>query len=99
MLVHLQKTGGWSVVDAARAANVRCPDVIANAKVEKRRAWFNATYLKAEHRDGCAGYRASTPQDEGLLRSSILGQQAVLAQVPALRPVSTGSPCYLSFAC
>lgn len=79
MLVHLQKTGGWSVVDAARAANVRCPDVIANAKVEKRRAWFNATYLKAEHRDGCAGYRASTPQDEGLLRSSILGQQAVLA--------------------
>ena len=25
VLIHLQKTGGWSVVDAARAAGVRCP--------------------------------------------------------------------------
>ena len=64
VLIHLQKTGGWSVVDAARAAGVRCPSVIANA--DGRRS--------TEHLDGCAGYRASTPQDEGLLRASTVGQ-------------------------
>ena len=69
VLIHLQKTGGWSVVGAARAAGVRCPSVIANA--DGRRS--------TEHLDGCAGYRASTPQDEGLLRASVVGQQAVLA--------------------
>ena len=69
VLIHLQKTGGWSVVDAARAAGVRCPSVIANA--DGRRS--------TEHLDGCAGYRASTPQDEGLLRASVVGQQAVLS--------------------
>ena len=60
---------GARVVDAARAAGVRCPSVIANA--DGRRS--------TEHLDGCAGYRASTPQDEGLLRASVVGQQAVLA--------------------
>ena len=48
---------------------MRCPSVIANA--DGRRS--------TEHLDGCAGYRASTPQDEGLLRASVVGQQAVLS--------------------
>jgi len=55
VFTHLQKTGGWSVVDVARRAGARCPPKIANAAVPRGKARPGPG--DAETRDGCAAYR------------------------------------------
>ena len=61
VFTHLQKTGGWSVVDFARRAGVRCPRRVASKAAGARAP-------RAEVRAACEGFRPLTPQDERLLR-------------------------------
>ena len=57
VLIHLQKTGGWSVVDAARAAGVRCPSVIANADGRRStwNGWMRGVQRQRPRTRACAG--------------------------------------------
>ena len=71
---HLQKTGGWSVVDYAQRSGVRCPKRVTNAQVPK--GGGRPGPGSGEERDGCAGYRPLTPQDERLVRASSSGAAA-----------------------
>ncbi|KAJ1455773.1 hypothetical protein M885DRAFT_518962 [Pelagophyceae sp. CCMP2097] len=71
VFVHLQKTGGWSLVDYARRARVACADRIESGS---RRGLYGTVQR------GCEAFRPSSAADEAVLRSgSVAAQGAVLA--------------------